>query len=122
MEDQNPNEIFNTNISDNGSGDVQQPSFPPPPMTSPVNATIAQTQAQTIVPQRSPSRWAHNTRLDFNEVKRSILEHVQALAKSAGQQVPDDIVRFLENSDIVYLDEHGQPIRFLKAIVTWEDK
>lgn len=67
------------------------------------------------------SRFGHNTRLTPRECKRAILEHVQAIARRSGKQVPDDIVEFIERADVLFLDAQNQPIEFSRVVIAWED-
>lgn len=88
------------------------PSYHPAPA-----ASYPSPQSGIVAPL---GKWGHNTRLNPRDVKRAILEHVQRLASTTGQQVPHDIVDFLERADVVFLDENQQPINFNRVILTWE--
>lgn len=66
--------------------------------------------------------FGHNTRLSPDNVKRAVLERVQSLALRKGQQVPEDIMDFLDRADVIFLDENSQPVSFSRVVVTWEDR
>jgi hypothetical protein len=65
--------------------------------------------------------WGHNARLTARDVKRAVLELVQARAAKEGRQVPGDIMEFMDKSDVVFLDAHNRPIEFSRVIIAWED-
>lgn len=65
--------------------------------------------------------WGHNARLTARDVKRAVLELVQARAAKEGRQVPGDIVEFMDKSDVVFLDAYNRPIEFSRTIIAWED-
>jgi len=65
--------------------------------------------------------WGHNTRLSPVEVKRAVLERLQHVAVTKGRDVPGDIVEFMDKADLILLDDNNQPVKFARAIVTWED-
>ena len=90
-----------------------KPNHELPQETDPRNAAPA---APQVV-----KGFGHNTRLAPRDVKRAVLEHVQAIATRNGKYVPNDIVEFLERADVLFLDENNQPIKFARVVIAWED-
>jgi hypothetical protein len=51
-----------------------------------------------------------------------VLQRVQQKGNERGKQdIPTDLFDFMQRADVIYLDEENQPVRFVRAIVTWED-
>lgn len=67
-------------------------------------------------------RWGQNVGLPAVDVKRAALERVQEVADKRGMTVPKDMFDFMRRADVIYLDEHDQPVSFVRAIVTWSEE
>lgn len=77
--------------------------------------------APTPRPRASVKRgWGQNVRLTPADVKRAMLEYVQKLALSHGRDVPEDIIEFIDQSDLVFLDEHNERVDFTRVVITWD--
>jgi hypothetical protein len=64
--------------------------------------------------------WGQNVRLTPVDVKRAVLEYVQRLAKNSGKVVPEDVMEFMEDGDLVLLDADNERVVFNRAVVTWD--
>ena len=67
-------------------------------------------------------RWGQNVGLPVDDIKRAALERVRQLATERGMTVPEDMFDFMRRAEVVYLDENDQPVRFVRAIVTWNEE
>ena len=65
--------------------------------------------------------WGSNATLPLAEVERALLSRVQHMAQANGKQdVPADIVDFLSQSSVIFLDHNNQRVSFSRVVVTWE--
>jgi len=85
--------------------------------------TLPDTDLSRTVPTPVVEAWGHNRSLSVSQVSRAVLERVQSLAAEAHKQdVPSDIVDFMANANVLFLDREGRAVNFHRVIVAWEDK
>jgi hypothetical protein len=66
--------------------------------------------------------WGSNASLPISEVERAILSRVQVMGEAAGKQdVPPDIVDFMQRANVIFLDHNNQRVSFSRVVITWEE-
>lgn len=61
------------------------------------------------------SRHGHNSRLNFREARRAVLQSVIDLGAQA------NLADLIERADVIFLDEHNRPVTFSRVVIAWED-
>ena len=85
--------------------------------------TLPDSDLSRALPTPVVEAWGHNRSLSVAQVNRAVLERVQSLASEAHKQdVPADIVDFIANANVLFLDRDGRAINFHRVIVAWEEK